>query len=88
MVRVLVWFFKRECIFMHVNAPFCVSKVILDFFEQKIFTGGKIMNPIENLWSVIKIELYEGGKNTAAKKIYGKQSKLPSPKMSLLLQQH
>ena len=55
---------------MHDNT-FHVSKLTREFFECKRFRGEKIMewspsspdlNPIENLWSVEKMKLYEGGK--------------------------
>lgn len=56
---------------MHNNAPSHISKVNSEFFECKRLTGDKIvewplfssnLNPIENLWSIVKMKLSEGGK--------------------------
>ena len=56
---------------MHDDAPSFVSKLTCEFFEHERFTGEKIMkcppsspdlNTIENLWSIVKMKLYEGVK--------------------------
>ena len=56
---------------MYDNALSHVSKLSLEFFKHKRFTGEKIvewppsspdLNPTENLWSMVKKKLYEGGK--------------------------
>ena len=58
------------------NAPFHVSKLTHEFFENKIFTGEKMitqlpscpdLNLIENLWSLVKIRFYKGGKQYSNK---------------------
>lgn len=58
-------------VFMHDNAPSHAPKVTHKFFKRKSFTRKKIMewlslspdlNPIENLWSIVKMKLYKGGK--------------------------
>ena len=63
--------FKVKYVFMYNNAPSHVSKLIDEFFEHERFTGEKIMkwlpsspdlNLIKNLWSMVKMKLYEGGK--------------------------
>lgn len=63
--------FKVKCVFMHNNAPFHVSKLTCELCEHKRFTGEKIMewlpsspdlNLIKNQWSIVKMQLYEGGK--------------------------
>ena len=60
---------KVKCVSMHDNAPSHVYKLTRKFFEHKKFIAKKIMeqppssldlNPIENLWSIVKIKLYEG----------------------------
>ena len=68
--------FKVKCVFMHDNAPSHVSKLICEFFEHGRFTGEKIiewlpssldLKPIKNQWSIIKIKLYESGKQNNSK---------------------
>ena len=63
--------FKVKCASMNDNASSYVSKLPRKVFEHKRFAGEKIMgwpfssidlNPIENLWSIVKMKLYEGGK--------------------------
>lgn len=61
---------------MHDNTPSHVSKLTREFFEQKRFAGEIIiewppsspdLNAIENLWPVLKMKLYDGGKQYNAK---------------------
>ena len=61
---------------MHDNAPSHISKLTCEFFEYKRFIREKIkkwppsspdQNLIKNLWSVVKMELYEGGKQYNSK---------------------
>ena len=60
---------------MDDNAPFIVSKITHEFFEHKRFTGEKIMelpsssplNLIKNLWAIVKMKLYESGKQYNSK---------------------
>ena len=56
---------------MQNNAPCCVFKFTYEFFKHKRFTEEKItewqqtspdLNPIKNLWSIIKMKLYDGSK--------------------------
>jgi transposase len=69
--------FKRKCIYMHDNAPSHASKYTTDFLASKGFKDAKLMvwppaspdlNPIENLWSIVKRKLYEAGKQYNSKK--------------------
>ena len=68
--------FKRKAIFMHDNAPSHVSSFTHDFLGQKGFEESKIMtwpaqspdlNPIENLWSIVKMRVYPGTKQYTSK---------------------
>ena len=56
---------------MQDNAPSHASRSTSYFLAQKGFTGSKLMkwpsssrdlNPIENMWALVKRELYSGGK--------------------------
>ena len=68
---------KVKCVFMHDNAPSHASKLTHEFFEHKRFIEGKIMdgdhqvdlNPIKNLSLIVKMNLYEGGKEDLSKTI-------------------
>lgn len=68
--------FKRNSIFMQDNAPSHASKYTTKFLAKKGFSGKKLMswpssspdlNPIENLWALVKRELYQGGKQYSSK---------------------
>ena len=69
--KALSYSFKMKIVFIHDNVPSHASQLSCEFFEPKRFTGEKIMkwlpsspdlNRIKNLWSVVKIKLYEGYK--------------------------
>ena len=70
---------KVKWAFLHGKAPH-VSTITREFFEHKRFRRDKIMkwlsspdlNPIENLWSLVKIIV----NNIVGKQIYGKKLKL------------
>ena len=56
---------------MHGNAPSNASRYTRDFLASKGFKDAKLMvwppaspdvNPIENLWPIVKRKLYEAGK--------------------------
>lgn len=61
---------------MQDNAPSHASRATGDFLARKGFRENKIMtwppsspdlNPIENLWAIVKKELYKGGKQYKSK---------------------
>ena len=60
-----------KCVYVHNNASSHVFKLTHEFFEHKRCIGEKIiekspscpdLNPIKNLWSIVKMKLYEGSK--------------------------
>jgi transposase len=60
---------KKNSILMQDNAPSHASKATEEFLARKGFAGKRLMtwrpsspdlNPIENLWSVLKSKLYQG----------------------------
>ena len=68
--------FKRDCIFMQDNAPSHAAKATAQFLARKGFPENKIMswpasspdiNPLENLWAILKRELYTGGRQYKSK---------------------
>lgn len=61
---------------MQDNAPSHASKYTTEFLARKGFSGTKMtswpssspdLNPIENLWALVKRELYQGGKQYRGK---------------------
>ena len=64
------------------------GKVLTTADKQKITKlwspSSPDLNPTENLWSIIKTELYEGGKNMMARQTYGNQLRLLYQKQNLL----
>ena len=69
--------FKVRCVFIYDNVPSHKAMLTREIFERKKVTGKKIMewppsnsdlHPIENLWSIGKMVLYESSKqyNTKA----------------------
>jgi transposase len=62
---------------MHDNAPSHAANATRQFLERKGISGRKLMmwppaspdlNPIENLWSIVKKKIYVGGKQYDNKK--------------------
>ena len=68
--------FRRSIIFMQDNAPSHAAKKTSEYLQQLGFTGIRKMtwpanspdlNPIENLWSIIKQRLYANGRQFMSK---------------------
>ena len=68
--------FRMKWTFMHDNAPSHASRFTKQFLEGKRISGDRVMewppsspdlNPIENLWSIVKRKVYEGGKQYKSK---------------------
>ena len=68
--------FKKNMVFMQDNAPFHASKFTREWLAKKGIKEDHLMtwspaspdlNPIENYWSLLKRELYVGGKQYSSK---------------------
>jgi len=63
--------FKMKSVFMHDNAPAHASRFTMNFLASKNIKEDRLMewppsspdtNCIKNFWSIIKSDIYEGGK--------------------------
>ena len=78
----LLWYkkknlaFRSKIIFMQDNAPSHAAKNTIESLAAMGIKGEKIMvwppsspdlNPIENLWSILKRNIYEGGRQYTSK---------------------
>ena len=61
--------FKKKCVFMHKNDPFTWEKIM------EWLPSISNLNPIENLWSILEMKLYESGKNITENLTNGKKLK-------------
>ena len=68
--------FKLKCVFMHDNAPAHASRFTREFLASKIIKEDRLMewspsstdlNCIENLWSIIKADVYQRNKQCTSK---------------------
>lgn len=68
--------FKRSLVFMQDNAPSHAAKKTIEYLQQSGFHGPRLMkwpacspdiNPIENMWSVLKRRVYQGGRQFSTK---------------------
>ena len=68
--------FRKNMVFMHDNAPSHSARMSREYLERVFARHGKIMrwpacspdlNPIENLWSILKRNVYSGGRQYNSK---------------------
>jgi transposase len=68
--------FRRNLFFMHDNAPSHAARLTTDYLNSVFARHGKIMewpacspdlNPIENLWSILKRKIYSSGRQYKSK---------------------
>ena len=80
--------------FMHDNAPSHASLMVRVFLRIDNLAGNRLMNwpanspylsPTENLWAIVKVKLYEDGKQYNNKMISETRSKLFVPMLNLIL---
>jgi transposase len=68
--------FRRKMVFMHDNAPSHAARLTTQFLADRGFKNSRMMtwpasspdlNPIENLWSLVKRRIYAGGRQFDSK---------------------
>ena len=68
--------FQKKMVFVHDNAPFHAARLTTKYLQSVFARHGKIMqwpacspdlNPIENLWSILKRKLYPNGRQYTSK---------------------
>ena len=68
--------FRKKMVFMHDNAPSHAARLTTEYLQSVLGNHGKIMqwpacspdlNPIENLWSILKRKLYSSGRQYTSK---------------------
>ena len=68
--------FRKKLIFMHNNAPSHAARLTLGFLNKLLVKNATIiewppyspdLNPIENIWSIIKCNIYANGKQFSSK---------------------
>ncbi|KAF2356825.1 Transposase Tc1-like [Trinorchestia longiramus] len=68
--------FRKDMVFMYDNAPSNAARITTEYLESVFARHGKIMqwpacsldiNPIENLWSILKRKIHSGGRQYTSK---------------------